>query len=47
MTKRLKENLFFILLMILLSIYFYFNVNYLDRYVIDNAAAVKTSQSEK
>lgn len=34
MSKRIKENIWILILVILLGTYFYFGVNYLDKFVI-------------
>lgn len=34
MSKRNKENIVIIVLVVLLGIYFYFGIGYLDRYVL-------------
>ncbi|MBN2011968.1 hypothetical protein JW960_21750 [candidate division KSB1 bacterium] len=34
MKKRIRENIFVLFLVILLGIFFFYNVNYFDRYVL-------------
>jgi len=45
MSKRTKVNIIIVLLITLIGIYFYFNVNYYDRYLIKDAKQVETQQS--
>ncbi|MEE4312650.1 MAG: hypothetical protein V2J62_12375 [candidate division KSB1 bacterium] len=45
MSKRTRVNGIIILLITLIGIYFYFNVNYYDRYLIKNAKQVEAKHS--
>jgi len=44
MSKRTKENIWIIILLLLLGVYFYFNVNYYDRYLIEKPLAAETKK---
>ncbi len=45
MKKHVRENIWITILLLLLSIYVYFNVNYLDRFVLEKQSPKQETSS--